>query len=32
MKKDFDNTVKGNVYSLEGHKIILPQVPSSTTS
>ena len=32
MKKDFDSTVKANVFYLEGHKIILPAVQSNNSS
>lgn len=24
LKKEFDNSIKGNAYYLEGHKIIMP--------
>jgi hypothetical protein len=24
LKKDYDSTIKGNVFILEGHKLILP--------
>lgn len=29
MKKDFDASIKGNVYFVEGHKVIMPAVNSA---
>jgi hypothetical protein len=29
LKKDFDSTIKGNAFFLEGHKIIMPPSASS---
>jgi hypothetical protein len=31
IKKDFDATIKGNVFFVEGHKLIMPAVNSAAT-
>ncbi len=31
LKKDFDASLKGNVFYMDGHKVIMPAVNSSAT-